>query len=119
MGFIRALKAKLHMAAVTDADLMYEGSITIDSELMDMAGIKPYEFLLISNVNNGERFETYVIPGKPGSREVCLNGATARKGLRGDRIIIFSIAFVTPEEMEGWKPKIIVLSDKNEPLQVL
>jgi aspartate 1-decarboxylase len=115
----RFLKSKLHMARVTEADLEYEGSITIDEDLMDMAGIAPYEFVLVSNTSNGERFETYVIPGKRGSGEMCLNGATARKGMAGDRIIIFSLAFVTEEELTDYKTKIIILSEENKPVKTL
>ena len=83
------LRSKIHRATVTDADLNYEGSITVDRSLMDAAGILPYEQVMISNLNNGERFETYVIPGRKGAGQICLNGPTARKGQKGDRIVIF------------------------------
>ncbi len=112
-GFLRA---KIHMATVTESNIAYEGSITIDSELMEMAGILPFEQVMISNMNNGERFETYVIPGKPGFREVCLNGPTARKGIVGDRIIIFSYCLLTEDEIAGFSPKIIKLGKSNNPL---
>lgn len=107
------------MATVTECNLAYEGSITIDKELMDMAEILPYEQVMISNLNNGERFETYVIPGKPGSREFCLNGPTARKGVVGDKIIIFAYCYMTDDKMKDFKPKIIKLDEKNNPITAL
>jgi aspartate 1-decarboxylase len=110
------LRSKIHLATVTEANLTYEGSITIDSELMEMVGILPYEQVGISNMNNGERFETYVIPGKPGAREFCLNGPTARKGAVGDRIIIFSYFWMDSSEIKkDYKPVIIKLDAKNNP----
>lgn len=105
------LRSKIHMATVTEANLLYEGSITIDSALLKKAGIQPYEQVHISNMSNGERFETYVIPGRRG--EICLNGPTARKGAVGDRIIIFSYAWLGEEELRGFKPVIIKLDQKN------
>lgn len=110
------LRSKIHMATVTESNLAYEGSITIDREFMDMAGILPYEQVMISNMNNGERFETYVIPGKPGSREFCLNGPTARKGAVGDKIIIFCYCYMTDDEIRGFQPKIIKLGENNIPI---
>lgn len=110
------LRSKIHLATVTESNLAYEGSITIDSELMEMVGILPYEQVMISNMNNGERFETYVIPGKPGLREFCLNGPTARKGAVGDRIIIFCYCYMDDHEIEKeFKPVIIKLDDQNNP----
>lgn len=111
------LRSKIHMATVTESNLAYEGSITIDKELMDMSGILPYEQVMISNMNNGERFETYVIQGKPGSREFCLNGPTARKGAVGDKIIIFSYCYTAVDEIKDFKPIIVKLDDKNNPLK--
>ncbi len=105
------LKAKIHMAMVTESNLMYEGSITVDSGVMKKAGMLPYEQVQISNLSNGERFETYIIPGKKG--EFCLNGPTARKGLVGDRIIIFSYAWLTEEERKDFNPVIVKLDGKN------
>jgi aspartate 1-decarboxylase len=106
------------MATVTESNLAYEGSITIDREIMDMADILPYEQVMISNMNNGERFETYVIPGKPGSGEFCLNGPTARKGAVGDKIIIFAYCYMADEEkMKGSEPIIVKLDEKNNPLK--
>lgn len=109
------LKSKLHMARVTEANLEYEGSITIDEDLMRLADIMPYEFVLISNMNNGERFETYVIPGAAGSGMVCLNGPTARKGMTGDRVIVFSLLYATDEELKAHKPRIVMLDENNKP----
>lgn len=109
------LRSKIHMATVTESNLAYEGSITIDRELMDKAGILPYEQVMISNLNNGERFETYVIPGRPGSREFCLNGPTARKGAVGDRIIIFAYCYMNEQEIQDFEPIIIKLDEKNNP----
>ena len=82
-------KSKIHRAKITEANLYYEGSITIDEKIMKAAGILPYEQVMVSNLNNGERFETYVISGKSGSGEICLNGPTARKGVAGDKVIVF------------------------------
>jgi aspartate 1-decarboxylase len=119
MRLRRFLKSKLHMGVVTDSNPRYEGSITIDEELMDIAGIAPYEFLLVSNLNNGERFETYVIPGERGAGDICLNGATARKGMAGDRVIVFSLAYVPEDELGDYKPKIVLLSEENKPVKIL
>ncbi len=105
------LRAKLHMATVTQADINYEGSITIDSGLLKKAGILPFEKVSISNVNNGERFDTYVIPGEKG--QICLNGPTARKGVVGDRVVIFSYCYISDNEAEGFKPVILKLDEKN------
>lgn len=99
------------MATVTESNLEYEGSITIDKEILKEAGILPYEQVMVSNLNNGERFETYVIPGKAG--EICLNGPTARKGVVGDRIIIFCYEYMNPDEARDLKPKIIRLDANN------
>jgi len=108
------LRSKIHLATVTEANLAYEGSITIDSEYMDMVGILPYEQVTISNMNNGERFETYAIPGAPGSKVFCLNGPTARKGAVGDRIIIFSWFYLDNAEIKkDFKPVIVKLDAKN------
>lgn len=112
------LKAKLHAARVTEANLEYEGSLTIDEDLMDMAGISAYEFVLVSNMNNGERFETYAIPGKRGRGDICLNGAAARKGVVGDRLIVLSRTYVTEDELKDHRPKVIMLSEKNEPREL-
>ena len=108
------LRAKIHKATVTDSNIYYEGSLTVDEELLEAAGIKPYEKVMVSNLNNGERFETYVIVGKRGSGEMCLNGPTARKGTTGDVIIVFSYAYYTEEETSDFAPIIIRLDEKNK-----
>lgn len=107
------LRAKIHMATITEANLAYEGSITIDENIMKKAGIIPYEQVMISNINNGERFETYVIPGRKGSRMICLNGPTARKGLVGDKVIIFCYSYFDENCLKDFKPKIVFLDQKN------
>jgi len=107
------LKAKLHRAKVTDANLKYEGSITIDRRLMDAVGLLPFEKVKIYNINNGERFDTYVIEGPADSGTIALNGAAARKGLIDDLIIIVSYALYGPEEMAAYAPNIVVLDEKN------
>jgi aspartate 1-decarboxylase len=105
------LRAKLHMATVTDSNLEYEGSITIDKALMERAGILSYEQVQVSNLNNGERFETYAIPGRKG--QICLNGPTARKGLKGDSVIIFSYCWVDEKEARNLKPRVFFMDAKN------
>ncbi|MDY0188368.1 MAG: aspartate 1-decarboxylase [Syntrophus sp. (in: bacteria)] len=107
------LKSKIHRATVTDADLHYEGSITIDENLMDAAGLLPYEKVSIYDVNNGERFSTYVITGKRDSGTICLNGAAARKVARGDLVIIASYVFVDGDEAKGWRPAAIFVDEDN------
>ncbi|HLF85710.1 MAG TPA: aspartate 1-decarboxylase [Nitrospiria bacterium] len=108
------LKSKIHGATITDANLAYEGSVTIDQEFMDAVGILPYEQVMISNINNGERFETYAIPGERGGGGVCLNGPAARKGVTGDRIVIFCYSYYDEREINTYKPKIIKLGPKNK-----
>jgi aspartate 1-decarboxylase len=108
------LRAKIHIATVTESNLSYEGSITIDETILKKAGILPYEQVMISNLNNGERFETYAIPGKKGSGEICLNGPTARKGVIGDKIIIFCYNYCEDSKIKGFKPKIVFLDEANK-----
>jgi aspartate 1-decarboxylase len=110
------LKSKIHLAKVTDANLEYEGSLTIDLDLMDIVKMLPYEKILVANVENGERFETYAIPGERGSGVVCLNGATAHKGKAGDRVIIFAFCMVPTEKAHGHHPLIVRVGEKNRPL---
>ena len=107
------LRAKIHQATVTEANIEYEGSLTVDEDLLDATGMKHFEQVRVSNLNNGERFETYIIPGKRGAGEICLNGAAARKGIKGDRIIIFSYGYYTEDEIKGFASKIIRLDGKN------
>ena len=115
---LEMFKSKLHMATVTQADLYYEGSITIDQDLLDIAGIYTYEKVQIVNINNGSRLETYTIPGERGSREVCMNGPAARLTSVGDRIIIISYARMSEEEVRKHKPRIVLLDGKNNPVKV-
>ncbi len=110
------LRAKVHKATVTESNLSYEGSLTLDGEILKKAGVLPFEQVMISNLNNGERFETYVIPGRKG--EVCLNGPTARKGVVGDKIIIFCYSYIEDRNTKGFNPKIILLGDKNKIISV-
>ncbi len=108
------LRTKIHMATVTESNLAYEGSITIDETILKKAGILPFEQVMISNMNNGERFETYVIVGKKGSGEICLNGPTARKGVVGDKVIIFCYSYMEESKAKALKPKIIKLDPQNK-----
>ena len=110
---IQLLKSKIHRAAVTDANVNYEGSITIDRELMDRVAMRPYERVLCGNLANGERFETYAIPGEAGSGAIILNGATAHLGKVGDRLTIMSFATVDDTAAVDWRPNVIVLGGKN------
>lgn len=112
-------KSKLHQMKVTEANLHYEGSITIDQELLDEAGILPYEKVQVVNITNGERLETYTIPGDAGSRVCCLNGAAARKTQVGDRVIIISYAEMTPEEAKNFKPKVVIVDENNDPKTIV
>ena len=110
---VQLLKSKIHRAAVTDANVNYEGSLTVDRALMEEVGLLPYERVLCGNMGNGERFETYAIPGESGSGAIILNGATAHLGKTGDRLTIMSFATVDEAEIAGWKPKVIVLDEHN------
>lgn len=112
-------KSKLHQLRVTEANLHYEGSITLDSELLEEAGILPYEKVQVLNITNGSRLETYTIPGEAGSRVCCLNGAAARLTQVGDRIIVIAYAEMTPEEAEEHKPRIVVVDENNDPKRVI
>ncbi len=113
------LKAKIHRATITRANLDYSGSLTIDEELMDIAGIKEYEKIQVYNVNNGERLETYAIKGPRGSRVFELNGAAARKGMVGDKIIITTFCMLNEKEIENHKPILVIMDDNNEVKEVL
>jgi len=110
---IQVCKSKIHRARVTEANLQYEGSITIDARIMERAELLPYEKVQVVNLNNGERFETYVIKGKADSGTICLNGPAARLGEVGDQVIIISYAGVEPNEAKKMKPKLVYLSEKN------
>jgi aspartate 1-decarboxylase len=111
------LKLKIHRATVTGASLDYEGSLTISADLAELVGLIPYEKILVSNLNNGERFETYAIFGEARRGIIELNGATAHLGKIGDRLTIMSFALYTPEEAALHVPRIAVLDEKNEVLR--
>ena len=108
------IRAKIHLASVTQKKLEYVGSITIDEELLEESGIYPNERVQVLDLNNGKRFETYVIPGKRGSKIIGLNGPAARMSEIGDKVIIVAYAFGTEDEIKSFKPRVIVLNDKNE-----
>jgi aspartate 1-decarboxylase len=110
---INVLKSKLHNAVVTGSNIKYSGSIGIDSELIEKAGLREYEKVDIYNITNGERFSTYIIVESKGSRAIVLYGAAARKVQIGDRLIIASYAWIEESELEFFKPKKIILDDKN------
>lgn len=111
--FIKALKAKIHRGRVTATKIDYPGSIGIDEELLNAAGIMPYEEVLVANVTNGERVETYVVPAPAGSKEIIVLGAAARLFSPGDIVIIMNFAYYTHEEMKELKPKVLVCSEDN------
>lgn len=106
--------SKIHRATVTDANLNYVGSITIDETLMKAANIKVGQKVDILDVNNGERFQTYVIKGAPNSGCICLNGAAARKVQPGDKVIIVSYAYFTPQEAEDFEPAVVIVDENNK-----
>ncbi len=108
------LYAKIHRATVTDANLNYVGSITIDKDILTKANLAEGQKVDILNINNGERFQTYIIAGKAGNKDFCLNGAAARKAQIGDKIIICSYALMTQEEAKIFTPSIVQLNDNNE-----
>ena len=111
------LKSKIHRATVTDANLNYEGSITVDPILMSLADIREYEKVQVVNLNNGARFETYCIRGnKPGSGEVCINGAASRLVQIGDLVIVLSFTWLADAELEGFNPRAIRVDAKNQPV---
>lgn len=110
---IEMLHGKIHRATVTQAELNYVGSITVDQDLLDASGIREYEKVQIADIDNGERFETYTISGEAGSGMICLNGAAARCVSVGDKIIIMAYAQMTPEEADAAKPRVVFVDDSN------
>ena len=108
------LKSKLLRAEVTDRALHYEGSLAIDRALMEQVGLVPYEKILVANIANGERFETYAIEAPKGSHTISLNGAAAHKGELGDLLVIMAFGQFDPVEAKNWKPKVLVLADGNK-----
>jgi aspartate 1-decarboxylase len=116
---IDMLFSKIHRATVTDANLNYVGSITIDEELMDSAKLRIGQKVEILNINNGERFTTYVIKGPRGKRDICLNGAAARKAEIGDKVIIVAYASYDESELNNYQPKIVLVNENNDIQEVL
>lgn len=110
----RMCKSKIHRATVTQADLDYEGSIAIDTELLEAADVLPYEMVHIFDLNNGERFETYAIPGETGSGTICVNGAAARLVQPGDLLIILSYTMMDEREIRGHRPRIVFVDSENK-----
>ena len=108
------LKGKIHRAVVKQSDLNYVGSITVDTKLLEAAGILEYEMVQIVDVENGNRFETYTIAGEPGSGMICLNGAAARQVAVGDHVILMCYAQMTPEEAKEHHPKVVFVDDENK-----
>ena len=108
------LKSKIHRAAVTGGDIKYEGSLTIAVDLMEKAGLQPYEKILCGNMANGERFETYAIPGKRGTGSIILNGAVARLGKKGDLLTIMNFAAFGKAKAKKWAPRVVVLGKGNK-----
>ncbi|WP_281086335.1 aspartate 1-decarboxylase [Eubacterium ruminantium] len=115
---LNVLKGKIHRATVVQAELNYVGSITIDEELMESAGIVEYEKVQVVDVDNGNRLETYVIAGKRGSGMICLNGAAARCVSAGDKVIIMCYAIMDPEEFKENPPKVVFVDDDNKIVRV-
>jgi aspartate 1-decarboxylase len=112
------LKSKIHRATVTDCDLHYVGSITIDPELLEAADIREFEQVAVVDVNNGARFETYTIAGTPGSEDMQVNGAAARLVHRGDTIIVISYGIYDPEDLDHYVPRVVHVNDRNEIISV-
>jgi aspartate 1-decarboxylase len=111
---VKVLKSKLHRGRITEARLHYPGSIEIDEVLMEAAGIVPYESVLVADLNNGNRLETYVVPGKPGAGQIVILGAAAKLIAAGDIVIIMAFGLCTPEEASGSKPRVVVLDESNK-----
>lgn len=113
--FRSMLRGKIHRATVTDANLHYEGSVSIDADLMARADILPHQEVEIWNVTNGERFRTYALPGRPSSGVLCINGAAAHKARAGDLVIIATFGWMTEEEARQWVPKLVFVDAQNRP----
>jgi len=111
------LLGKIHRATVTGAELHYEGSVTVDQNLLDLAGILPYERVDIWNVTNGERFSTYALAGRRDSGVVCINGAAAHKACRGDLVIIAAFAEMSEAEARAWEPRAVFVDERNRPTE--
>ena len=116
--YITLLKSKIHRATVTQSDLDYVGSITIDKALMDAAGLVEYEKVQIADIDNGNRFETYIIAGEENSGCICLNGAAAKCVDVGDKVIIMAYAQMATDEVENYQPKVVFVNDSNEIIEI-
>ena len=112
--FVSLCRAKIHRATITDANLDYEGSISIDKDLIDAAGLMPFEKVQVVNINTGARLETYVIEGEAGSGTICLNGAAARLGAKGDKVIIIAYGHFHVDEARGFKPTFVHVDNNNK-----
>lgn len=112
-------KSKIHRARVTEAELYYEGSLTVDAELLKASEILPYEKVQVVNVNNGQRFETYIIAGEAGSGVICLNGPAARLGTVGDEVIIIAYAEFEEAEAKSYQPTVVIVDQKNKVRQII
>jgi len=110
---LKLLKSKLHLAAVTGSDLHYHGSLTVDPDLMEAVGLLPYEAILVSNVATGQRAETYTLAGVRGAGQIELNGAMARLGAVGDRVIVMAFALLDPAEARHHRPRVVALDERN------
>ncbi len=117
-ALIEACMAKIHRATVTEADLNYVGSITIDEDIIDAAGMLPFQYVNITNVSNGVFWRTYVMPGKRGNGDICLNGPPARHFQKGDKIIVLAETWVTQEQMKDLEPTVVFVDDKNKITEV-
>jgi aspartate 1-decarboxylase len=111
---LKVLRSKIHRARVTEAEIEYVGSITIDADLMDAAGLVPGQCVLVADMTNGSRFETYVMRGRPGSGTICINGAAARLVTVDDEVIIMGFAYVDPKDAAALKPAVVLVDDKNK-----
>lgn len=118
MATRKMLRGKIHRATVTGADLHYEGSVTIDSDLMQRSDILTHQEVEIWNVTNGERFRTYALPGRPGSGVVCINGAAAHKVSRGDLVIIATFGWMSEQEARTYEPKVVFVDEHNQPKEL-
>lgn len=116
---LHLLKSKLHQGAVTRSNLEYHGSLTVDVALMEQAGMRPYEWIHVFDISNGARFETYLIPGKRGSGCMEVNGAAARLVEVGDRVIVVTAAWMTEEEADAFRPKVLLLNEHNAVQRIL
>jgi len=114
----RLLKAKIHRATVTRTDINYHGSITIDRDLLEAAGLVVNEAVLVADCENGNRFETYVIPGERGSGEIAINGAAARLCQTGHKVIVLAFALLAPEEIAGHRARVVIVGANNRPVEV-